>query len=159
MGQKEEQLNNLIAYHYDFCFGCGKKQPAGLQLEINNIDKTNKTIRGQAKIREVHQGAPGISHGGIVASALDEIIGYLMWLWKTPAVTAHLEVNFIKPVPIGSELTLEARLTRKIGRKFYAVGYAYVGDTLVADSKALYIAVSVDHFAKYASLTLPNYIQ
>ena len=61
---------------------------------------------GSFTVTEHHQGAPGLAHGGVVAAAMDEAMGFLLWLLKTLAVTARIEVDFRRPVPVGSTLEL-----------------------------------------------------
>lgn len=53
------------------------------------------------EVGEYHQGAPGLAHGGIIATAMDEAMGVLNRLLLVPAVTVHLEVDYIRPVPVG----------------------------------------------------------
>jgi len=60
-------------------------------------------LTGQFVVTEKHQGAPGLAHGGLLARALDEALGKLMWLLRAPGVTARLETDFLKPVPMGTE--------------------------------------------------------
>ncbi|MSY93654.1 MAG: PaaI family thioesterase, partial [Actinobacteria bacterium] len=111
-----------IPSHFAHCFGCGEKHPTGLHLVAhvgNAMDLTAEFV-----VSENHQGAPGLAHGGLLSVALDEALGKLMWLLRAPAVTARLETDFIKPVPIGSRLFITAEITGQVNRKVYcsAVG-------------------------------------
>ena len=68
---------------------------------------------------ERHQGGPGIVHGGLVASALDEAVGLLATWYAFPAVTARILVRYRKPVPINTELLIRATLTEAHGRRLH----------------------------------------
>jgi acyl-coenzyme A thioesterase PaaI-like protein len=107
-------------------------------------------VRGAFTVTEHHQGAPGLAHGGVISAAVDEGMGYLLWLVMSPAVTAHLEVNFRKPVPVGSELELEGQVDRIDGRKIYASMQGRVDGEIAVEAKALYLKVAIEHFVPYA---------
>ena len=72
-----------------------------------------------------------------------------MWLLRAPAVTARLETDFLKPVPIGTTLHISAKITGQVNRKVYmsAEGRlnAVDGD-LAMRAAALYVIVSMNHF-------------
>jgi acyl-coenzyme A thioesterase PaaI-like protein len=140
-----------IPSHFAHCFGCGEKHPTGLHLVAhvgNGMDITAEFV-----VSENHQGAPGLAHGGLLSLAFDEALGKLMWLLRAPAVTARLETDFIKPVPMGSKLFITAEITGQVNRKVYcsAVGRlnSPVGDIAVR-AAALYVIVPMTHFLQNA---------
>lgn len=108
--------------HYDMCLGCGAAHPAGLHMKL--FAGEGLTIHGTAQITDLHQGAPGLAHGGALATVMDELLGSCLWLLHTYSVTAHLEVDFVRPVPVGTALALFAEGVKVEGRKFYARGEA-----------------------------------
>ncbi|CAB4820438.1 unannotated protein [freshwater metagenome] len=140
-----------IPSHFAHCFGCGEKHPTGLHLVAhvgNAMDLTAEFV-----VSENHQGAPGLAHGGLLSVALDEALGKLMWLLRAPAVTARLETDFIKPVPIGSRLFITAEITGQVNRKVYcsAVGRLDSSDGEIAvKAAALYVIVPMTHFLESA---------
>jgi acyl-coenzyme A thioesterase PaaI-like protein len=98
---------------------------------------------------EDHQGAPGLAHGGLLSLAFDEALGKLMWLLRAPAVTARLETDFLRPVPLGSTLHISARITGQVNRKVYgsAEGRLNSPDGPIAlRAAALYVIVPMEHF-------------
>ncbi|MGH2721844.1 MAG: PaaI family thioesterase [Actinomycetota bacterium] len=133
--------------HYHLCFGCGGDHPTGLRLEMQGA---GDRVTGSFLVGEHHQGAPGLAHGGIVSAALDEAMAFLLWLVERPAVTAHMEVDFRRPVPTGSLLDLEAVLEGVDGRKILARGTARVGGEVVATGRAVFVEVGMEHFAPHA---------
>lgn len=110
-------------------------------------------VRCSFVITEHHMGAPGLAHGGILASALDEALGSLSWLMRMTAVTAHLEVDYVRPVPVGRTVVIDARCIGVDGRKIYVEGAGRLdseeGEVAVRGS-GMFLAVSLDHFASYA---------
>ena len=140
-----------IPSHFAHCFGCGEKHPTGLHLVAhvgNAMDITAEFV-----VSENHQGAPGLAHGGLLSLAFDEALGKLMWLLRAPAVTARLETDFLKPVPMGSKLFITAEITGQVGRKVYcsAVGRLNSVDGEIAvRAAALFVIVPMSHFLQNA---------
>ncbi|MFH8617205.1 PaaI family thioesterase [Streptomyces sp. NPDC017979] len=137
----------LLGTHYENCFGCGAAQPHGLHLAARAGEGVS--ITAEFTVRPVHQGAPGLAHGGVLATALDEALGSLTWLLRTIAVTGRLETDFVRPVPVDTVLHLQAVVTAVAGRKIYARAEGRIGGPdgpLAVRANALFIEVKVDHF-------------
>ncbi|WP_323376543.1 PaaI family thioesterase [Streptomyces sp. RB17] len=137
----------LLGAHYEHCFGCGPGQSHGLHLEARAGDGVSLTA--EFTVQPAHQGAPGLAHGGVLATALDETLGSLNWLLRTIAVTGRLETDFVRPVPVGTTLYLEAEVTAVAGRKIYSTAKGRIGGPdgpLAVRADALFIEVKVDHF-------------
>lgn len=137
----------LLGAHYEHCFGCGEGQPHGLHLATRAGDGVR--ITAEFTVKQAHQGAPGLAHGGVLASALDETLGSLNWLLRVIAVTGKLETDFVRPVPVDTVLHLNAEVTAVAGRKIYSSAVGRIGgpEGLVAvRARALFIEVKVDHF-------------
>jgi acyl-coenzyme A thioesterase PaaI-like protein len=107
-------------------------------------------VEGSFVVTEHHQGAPGLAHGGVISAAVDEGMGYLLWLVGSPAVTARLEVDYRRPVPVGSRLELDARVERTAGRKIWAALVGRVDGEVAVEARALYLTVDVKHFVPHA---------
>jgi acyl-coenzyme A thioesterase PaaI-like protein len=140
-----------IPSHFAHCFGCGEKHPTGLHL-VAHVGKA-MDITAEFVVSENHQGAPGLAHGGLLSLAFDEALGKLMWLLRAPAVTARLETDFLKPVPMGSKLFITAEITGQVNRKVYcsAVGRLNSPDGDIAvRAAALYVIVPMSHFLQNA---------
>jgi acyl-coenzyme A thioesterase PaaI-like protein len=69
-------------------------------------------------------GHPGIVHGGLLATMLDEGMARCCWdaLPRKLAVTAKLEINYVKPVLTGNYVVLRAETVRVEGRKAWVKG-------------------------------------
>lgn len=137
----------LLGAHYDQCFGCGAAQPHGLQLQARAGDGVRVTA--EFTVKEAHQGAPGLAHGGVLATALDETLGSLNWLLRVIAVTGRLETDFLRPVPLGTVLHLDAEITAVHGRKIYSTAVGRIGGPegpVAVRADAVFIEVKVDHF-------------
>ncbi|MGW0534391.1 PaaI family thioesterase [Streptomyces sp. NPDC003032] len=137
----------LIGAHYEHCFGCGEGQAHGLHLAARAGEGV--TVTAEFTVREAHQGAPGLAHGGVLATALDETLGSLNWLLRVIAVTGRLVTDFVRPVPLGTVLFLEAEVTAVAGRKIYSTATGRIGGPegpVAVRADALFVEVKVDHF-------------
>ena len=140
-------VDSKIPSHFAQCFGCGEKPPTGLHLVA--YAREGLVIDAEFTVTENHQGAPGLAHGGLLSLALDEALGKLMWLLRAPAVTARLETDFLKPVPIGTTLYISAQITGRVNRKVYTKAEGRldsIDGPIAVRAAALYVIVPMNHF-------------
>jgi uncharacterized protein (TIGR00369 family) len=97
------------------CFGCGGANQRGMQLTFEQDDRARR-IRGVFRVAADYQGGPGFVHGGIVATLLDEVMAKVSRFEQDYAVTSELNVEYVKPVPVGEELTVEGWEVERAGR-------------------------------------------
>ena len=136
-----------VPSHYGHCFGCGELHPTGLHL-VARVGE-GATITAEFTVTENHQGAPGLAHGGLLSLAFDEALGKLMWLLRSPAVTARLETDFIRPVPLGTTLFITAEITGQVNRKVYSAAIGRLGSPdgeIAVRAAALFVIVPMSHF-------------
>jgi acyl-coenzyme A thioesterase PaaI-like protein len=134
--------------HYDHCFTCGPAHPTGLHMRI--LADEGISVRASFTVTDDHQGAPGLAHGGVLASAVDETLGAVGWLLRVPMVTARLETSFVRPVPVGSVLNMVARCDGISHRRVYLSAEGTLADGVVAiRSRALFVQVPLQHFAEH----------
>jgi acyl-coenzyme A thioesterase PaaI-like protein len=98
-------------------------------------------------------GWPGVVHGGIVATILDEVTGLVQTInfkHKTfphhvAYMTAYLNTVYLRPVPCPATLMITARIIKLEGRKLYVEGTIFndKGESL-ARADALFIALKTD---------------
>ena len=88
------------------CFVCGRESTVGLHVQFYE-DHKNQQIVAPLLLPERYQGYPGITHGGIVASILDEISGRAVMMTSGDQpfwVTVKLEIRYRKPTPTKTPL-------------------------------------------------------
>ncbi|XP_066270557.1 acyl-coenzyme A thioesterase THEM4-like [Branchiostoma lanceolatum] len=97
------------------------------------------------------QGPPGHVHGGALATMLDAVIGTcvhdaLEGFW----LTANLNINYKKPVPLGSTALFHAKVDRQDDRKGYLSAYVTSADgqTTLCDATSLFIKLSREKMEK-----------
>jgi uncharacterized protein (TIGR00369 family) len=103
------------------CFGCGAANPRGMHLNFET-DQERRRIVGRFRLGPDYQGAHGFIHGGIIATVLDEVMSKASRLSNVRTVTAELNVEYLKPVPVGAEIVVEGFEVRREGRQLYHEG-------------------------------------
>lgn len=95
------------------CFVCGPLNPIGLHLEFQ-LD--GEVCRSMFIPGEHHVGYGGVLHGGILYSALDDVMANVLYLRGEQAVTARCEIRYRgEPVLVGTQILLEGRVRRRKG--------------------------------------------
>ncbi len=93
-------------------------------------------------------------HGGAIAAFVDDLLGYVPVAYGAPGVTARLDTNYRKPVPLGVVVHGRAWLASVDGDKMWAEGTIEAGGDVYVEASALFIAISFDHYQKvYEQLT------
>ena len=135
----------LIPPHHDTgCFGCGDND-FGLALPAPK-EEGAELYEAYLHFDERHQAGPGIVHGGLVAAALDEACGLLATWYRFPAVTARIFVRYRRPVPINTEFLLRASVESERGRRIRIRGELVDGGESLAEARAAFLHVPLEHF-------------
>jgi acyl-coenzyme A thioesterase PaaI-like protein len=124
------------------CFVCGRENPVGLKVRWENHPEAGE-IRGSVVVPEHFNGYPGVVHGGIVATLLDETAGRTVLLDGGPEalmVTAKIEVVYRWPTPTGTPLTLVGRFLRHVGDRAEAHGEVRLPDGTVSARCSILLA-------------------
>src|SRR3984885_10256779 len=103
------------------CFGCGGGNPRGMKLTFEQDDAA-RTIIGRFRLGAEYQGAFGIIHGGVIAVVLDEVMGKVCRFRGVRAVTAEMNVEYLKPIWVDTDLVVEGYEKEMSGRTLYLGG-------------------------------------
>lgn len=128
MTEKEARETN-------WCFACGKDNPMGLHLHMEQGSDGNWAYFTP---RRQHQSYDDRMHGGLVSTLLDEVMGdYIFKLTGRPAYTAKIEVRFRQAVRIGERIKISGHLEKQRGRLYEMTGVITKDDgTVVAEGQA-----------------------
>lgn len=139
------------------CFACGKDNPQGMRLKFY-LDEEARQAICRFKLARRYQGPPGHAHGGIIATILDEAMGKINKLSRVVALTRAMNVEYLKPVPLGKPLTVIGRAQQVEGREHTNV--AEITDDqgkVLARSTGRFIAVDVaGMFSKFIPTSKPG---
>ena len=136
--------NGNLQPNSKMCFICGLENPVGLKLRIYEVEPGR--VESTFTAPEHFQGYPGVLHGGIIATIIDEISGRaLMGPVDQPRFmfTAKLEVKYRKNVPIGKPLKLvgQAGQDKGISAESWAGIYDAESGELLAEGNTLLVNV------------------
>jgi len=97
------------------CFACSPYNNSGLHLEFWE-DGDDIVTRWNPEKK--YEGWIGVLHGGIQATLLDEIGGWVTMLkLKTTGVTSEMNVKYLKPVTVTNDyITIRGRIESVEGR-------------------------------------------
>lgn len=125
----------------------GRASPWGLDIEVR---RAGDEVVASLTLRAAHEGAPGRSHGGIVAALFDDVFGFVLVIEATPAFTGELWVRYEAGIPIGEPVECRVRLDRRDGRKLFMTGELVVTatDQVLARSAATFISMDPAHIGR-----------
>lgn len=137
---EEKEKITIEDAEVSYCFGCSKNNPHGLQMEFVS---DNGTVETTFTPGIYHQSWPGMTHGGILFSLLDEAGGYALRSAGVNGVTARCETRFASPARCGDELKVTARVVKKTSRTVETEAFLHRQDgTLVASTSSLWYIVA-----------------
>jgi acyl-coenzyme A thioesterase PaaI-like protein len=135
--------------HWPTCLGCGPENESGFHLQVR---RNGDELVAEHTFADRHSGAPGIAHGGAVATVVDDVLGFLLYVARMAGVTRHLEVEYLKPVLTGVPYVVRAKVDSRDGRKLWVSCACTAPDgTVTFTAKALFLEVSLAHFANAVS--------
>lgn len=122
------------------CFGCSTSNPAGLQLMFRRRDGG---VVSSYTIPDRFHGAPGIAHGGIVASIFDEISCAAVFFTRgRHVVTGELNVRYQLPCPVETLIEFHARIVDDTHPRYAIVeAQALNGSSILARSSGKFFYV------------------
>ena len=128
-----------IKADYEFCFGCGRRNPIG--LNIDGFARTADGLTARFTPRADYRGYEDVLHGGIVATALDEMLGWTAILLEdVMVVTARLELRYSHPAPVGERYRLSGELRERRGKRLLLGGECQTeAGTVVASATGLFL--------------------
>ena len=124
------------------CFVCGPQNPSGLQLSFTIDD--DDICRSQFTPAENHCGYDGVTHGGIIFSALDDVMANWLFLKGLKAFTAKCEIRYRDALPIGTRVRLEGHCLKQKARLTQMRGLLIREDTneIVVEANASFMLLA-----------------
>jgi hypothetical protein len=121
----------------------GSANPLSIGLRIR---QDGEQAVGMVTLDRGWEGAPGRSHGGIVASCVDETFGGLLPVIGEMAFTGELSLRYEGPCPMGVPLEFRSWLERREGRKLHLACTGTADGEVFVRATALFITVDLERF-------------
>jgi uncharacterized protein (TIGR00369 family) len=122
-----EKYRPLPHRQNDNCFACSPENASGLQLRFfTNGEK----VVSRLKVPKHLSGWDHLVHGGVIATMLDEIMGWTaLHLLKKMTLTKAITVEFLKPVYVDENIRIEGKAFEVRGdREAVMQGFLYNRD-------------------------------
>ena len=94
---------------------------------------------GSVRCGYAYEGPPLHIHGGYVAAIFDQFLGMAQMMGKSPGMTATLNVRYLRPTPLNTDLRLRAELDKVDGRKTFMNATMHAGELPTATCTALFV--------------------
>lgn len=145
MASMPEDISGLVdavRRHYDdACFACGRDNPIGLHLDDFSLDDDRVGARFAPRLD--YRGAGTTLHGGVAATALDEILVWAGIITEDVlTVTGNIALRYRRPVHVDESITVSARVDERNGRRLRISGELTVDDQVRVEGSGLYLVVS-----------------
>jgi acyl-coenzyme A thioesterase PaaI-like protein len=127
IGQDPAPIQDLYPDDFAHCYGCGRLNAHG--LHVHSFWREGEGI-AEFQPAPQHMAMPGYVYGGLLASLVDchamataaaatmVVAGQRPGIDPTPRfVTASLQVDYLRPTPLGPVLTLRSTISEKSERK------------------------------------------
>ena len=123
------------------CFVCGTENTKSIGVKW--FYNENNEVFCNTVLTKEQQGPPNYAHGGASAALLDEAMGFAGWVAGYQIVSVNLNINFMKPVPLGVKIQVHGRIVKKEGKKIYAKGeIIFENDKVAVEGSAILIEPS-----------------
>jgi len=132
-------LVDAVRRHYDDgCFACGRDNPIGLHLD--DFDLQGGVVSARFTPRPEYRGAGVSLHGGVAATALDEMLVWAGILTEgVLSVTGNMELRFRRPVNVDDPIVVSASVEDRSGRRLRISGRLAVDAETRVEASGLYL--------------------
>ncbi len=138
---EHELVDRLRASLDDLCFACGRDNHLGLGLDGFSFDGVEATATFQPQ--PLHRGLQSRLHGGLSATAIDEILVWAGILGEgVMSVTGTLDLRFRRPVPVDVPLLLRGRVDERRGRRLMLSGSLDDGEGPCVTASGIYLVTA-----------------
>lgn len=133
--------DGVLRENATMCFACGPDNPIGLNIRfsLDQDGRCSASFTGNAN----HVGYENTVHGGIIYSALDDVMANCLYLNNKKAHTARCEIRYRRPLEVGQTILLSGWIESERRRLIVLRGEARLedGGDLVADCEASFMLV------------------
>jgi uncharacterized protein (TIGR00369 family) len=120
------------------CFACGELNEHGLKLQLHLEERRSWS---EFVLDDRFEGWRGVTHGGIIATILDEVMAWALVAEDNWGVTARMSLEFRRPVLVGTRVRAEGWIVRSRRRLVDTAGQVVDSEGIVlATAEAVYVA-------------------
>jgi acyl-coenzyme A thioesterase PaaI-like protein len=106
--------------------------------QLEDTDGRTGRICSDFHLGAAYEGPPDLTHGGVSALILDQLLGEAAGAGNRPGMTATLTLTYRRPTPLG-DLRGEAWIERSEDHKTWARGRILAGGEVTVEAEGLFI--------------------
>jgi acyl-coenzyme A thioesterase PaaI-like protein len=117
------------------------------------FERVDGIVRSSVAAGDWHTGWEGVTHGGIIASILDEAMAYTLFFEGVQGLTGRMELRYRATAYPGDLLTVEASIARDSRRIADVNGAIRCEGRVIAESSARFMkagALTLDVLTQHA---------
>jgi acyl-coenzyme A thioesterase PaaI-like protein len=141
-----EDAEGAAGGHFDFSPLIGRSNPLSPPIVMSATE--DGSVTGRVTFGSAYEGPPGCVHGGYIAAAFDEVLGFAETFSNAPGMTGRLSVSYRTPTPLHVEVMFSAKITRVEGRKIFVAGQLHAGERLCAECEAIFVSMKAGTYAR-----------
>jgi hypothetical protein len=118
-------------------------------LQIHRVDGG---VLAETALGLPYEGPPSYVHGGVSALLMDQLLGSAAIAAGLWGMTARLELDYRRPVPLETPLLLRAAVTESAGRKVVITGTISLRETpdqALVEARGVFVAPRPERSAEY----------
>jgi acyl-coenzyme A thioesterase PaaI-like protein len=136
------------------CFGCAPDHPIGFRLKL---EREGEEVVTRFTPGDKYQGPPGVMHGGLVMTLVDELGAWSTIALKEKfAFTSHFDGRLKAPVRIGQEVVGRARITKDSTRVVKVGVTLHQNDVLTFEGELTFVLLDQSGAEKLLGGPLPE---
>ena len=116
------------------------------------IRRVEGGVVAEATLEAAYEGPPGYVHGGMSSLLMDQLLGSAAIAAGLWGMTVRLELDYRRPVPLSTPLTLRAQVTEAAGRKCVVTGTiatAAAPDRTLVEARGVFVMPREELHADY----------
>ena len=117
----------------------GRSNPIAPPMKV---EMDGGTARCTLTLDERYVGAPGIVHGGILAACFDQVCGHCAVAQGYPGLTVQLEVRYLEPANVHTEIHFEAEISETSGRQVTVTATCTRDGRTLATGRAVFVVLA-----------------
>jgi acyl-CoA thioesterase FadM len=142
-------LDDLATGHRVYNPVSGVGNPVAPPLDIRRVDGG---VVAETSLGLPYEGPPSYVHGGMSALLMDQLLGSAAMAIGRWGMTASLELDYRRPVPLEAPLVLRAAVTDIAGRRVVVTGtiaLAGAPEVALVEARAVFVAPRPERSAQY----------
>ncbi|WP_222194425.1 PaaI family thioesterase [Modestobacter italicus] len=117
-----------------------------------DIRREGGGVVAEAVLGLPYEGPPSYVHGGMSALLMDQLLGSAAIVAGLWGMTARLELDYRRPVPLETRLLLRAAVTETVGRKVVVTGTIALADAPeqpLVEARGVFVTPRPERSAEY----------